>query len=165
MFPPNPSKPFILINIGLLWAWKNLWGYGRKVHATFRPWGIHWDPIYDHLGPMLSGTPPASGPSERQRRGLLVVPTDPQPVDTTGCTPCLFTGMSARYDIDLPTLRAHEAWHRPGRARVLVPPPFGRSSSRRRQRRRRDHEGERCYALGTSSTVPPCDAPSTASLA
>ena len=47
-------KTFNLIEIGILWAWKNLRGYGRKVHAKFWPWGIPWYPIYDHLGSMLS---------------------------------------------------------------------------------------------------------------
>ena len=26
---------------------KNLWGYGRKVHAKCWPWGMPWDSIYD----------------------------------------------------------------------------------------------------------------------
>ena len=38
-----------LITFEPLWAWQNLWGYGRKVHAKFWPWGMPWDPIYDHL--------------------------------------------------------------------------------------------------------------------
>ena len=53
MIPPKPQKLINLIKIGSLWAWKNLWGYGRKVHAKFWPWGMLWDPIYDHFGPML----------------------------------------------------------------------------------------------------------------
>ena len=44
MTPLDPSKPFILIKIGALWAWQNLRGYGRKVHAKFGPWGMLWDP-------------------------------------------------------------------------------------------------------------------------
>ena len=52
--PLDLSKPIILIETGPLWAWQNLWGYGRKVHAKFWPWGMPWHPIYDHLGPMLS---------------------------------------------------------------------------------------------------------------
>ena len=28
---------------------KNLWGYGRKVHAKFLPWGTPWDPSYDNF--------------------------------------------------------------------------------------------------------------------
>ena len=36
-------KIFILIIFGPLWAWQNLWGYGRKVHAKFWPWGMPWD--------------------------------------------------------------------------------------------------------------------------
>ena len=47
-------KLIILNNFDPLWAWQNLWGYGRKVHAKFWPWGTPWDPIYDHLGLMLS---------------------------------------------------------------------------------------------------------------
>ena len=50
----TPKKLFDLVKIGFLWAWKNLWGYGRKVHAKFWPWGMPWDLIYGHLGPMLS---------------------------------------------------------------------------------------------------------------
>ena len=38
MTPPKPSKTINLIKIGVLWAGKNLWGYGRKVHAKFWPW-------------------------------------------------------------------------------------------------------------------------------
>ena len=49
MTPLDPSKPLILIETGLLWAWQNLWGYSRKVHAKFWPWGIPWDPSYDHF--------------------------------------------------------------------------------------------------------------------
>ena len=45
--PKNLQKLFDLIEIGILWAWKNLWGYGRKVHAKFWPWGTLWDPSYD----------------------------------------------------------------------------------------------------------------------
>ena len=52
--PKNLQELLNLAKIGSLWAWKNLWGYGRKVHAKFWPWGMSWDPIYDHLGPMLS---------------------------------------------------------------------------------------------------------------
>ena len=43
----NFQKLLNLIKIGSLWAWKNLWGYGRKVHAKFWPWGIPWDLSYD----------------------------------------------------------------------------------------------------------------------
>ena len=50
MTPLDPSKPFILIKIGALWAWQNLWGYGRKVHAKFWLWGMPWDSSYDHFG-------------------------------------------------------------------------------------------------------------------
>ena len=53
MTTPKPQQLLNEIKIGSLWAWKNLWGYGRKVHAKFWPWGMPWDPIYDHLGPML----------------------------------------------------------------------------------------------------------------
>ena len=38
-----------LINFGSLWAWQNLWGYGRKVHAKFWPWGTPYDQSYDHF--------------------------------------------------------------------------------------------------------------------
>ena len=41
------SKTVDLIKIGSLWPWKNLWGYGRKVHAEFWPLGTPWDPSYD----------------------------------------------------------------------------------------------------------------------
>ena len=53
MTPNKCLKMLNLINFEPLWAWQNLWGYGRKVHAKFWPWGMPWDPIYDHLGPML----------------------------------------------------------------------------------------------------------------
>ena len=49
MTPLVTSKPIILIKIGPLWAWQNLRGYGRKVHAKFLPCGIPWDPSYDHF--------------------------------------------------------------------------------------------------------------------
>ena len=42
-------KTVNLIKIGVLWVWKNLWGYCRKVHAKFWPWGTRWDPSYDHF--------------------------------------------------------------------------------------------------------------------
>jgi hypothetical protein len=45
--PKNIKKLVNLIKIGSLLAWKNLWGYGRKVHAKFCPWGTPWDPSYD----------------------------------------------------------------------------------------------------------------------
>ena len=51
-------KTFNLIKIGVLRVWKNLWGYGRKVHAKFWPWGNPWNPSYDHfcvsVGPRFS---------------------------------------------------------------------------------------------------------------
>ena len=47
--PPDPSKPVILIKIGIIWTWSNLWGYGRKVHAKFWPWGMPWDRSYDYF--------------------------------------------------------------------------------------------------------------------
>ena len=50
IWPPlDPSNPFIFIKIAALWAWQTLWGYGRKVHAKFWPWGMPWDPSYDHF--------------------------------------------------------------------------------------------------------------------
>ena len=49
MTPNKVFKTFNLIKIGILWVWKNLWGYGRKVHAKFWPWGTPWDPSYDHF--------------------------------------------------------------------------------------------------------------------
>ena len=49
MTPQKPQKLFNLIKIGSLWAWKNLRGYGRKLHAKFWPWGTPWDLIYDHF--------------------------------------------------------------------------------------------------------------------
>ena len=49
MTPLDPSKPPILIKTGLLWAWQNLRGYGRKVHAKFWPQGMPWDPSSDHF--------------------------------------------------------------------------------------------------------------------
>ena len=42
---PKVLKTFNLIKIGVLWVWKNLWGYGSKVHAKFWPWGIPWDRV------------------------------------------------------------------------------------------------------------------------
>jgi hypothetical protein len=54
MTPQKAFKKLLnLIQIGSLWAWKNVRGYGRKVHAKFWPWGMPWDQIYDHLGPIL----------------------------------------------------------------------------------------------------------------
>jgi len=53
MTPQNLQTLLNLIEIGSLWAWKNLWEYDRKVHAKFWPWAMPWDPIHDHLGPML----------------------------------------------------------------------------------------------------------------
>ena len=47
MTPLDPSTPAILIQIGPLWAWQNLWGYGRKVRVKFWPCGMPWDPSYD----------------------------------------------------------------------------------------------------------------------
>ena len=47
--PTKMLKNVNLIKIGSLWVWKNLWGYGRKVHAKFWPWGMPWDPIYDYF--------------------------------------------------------------------------------------------------------------------
>jgi len=56
--PPKNLQPLLnLIKFGSLWAWKNLWGYGRKVHAQFWPWGTPWDPSYDppkHLQTLLN---------------------------------------------------------------------------------------------------------------
>ena len=37
-------KTFNLIKIGVLWVWKNLWGYGRNVYAKFWPWGTPLGP-------------------------------------------------------------------------------------------------------------------------
>ena len=48
--PQQMLKTVKLIKIGVFWVWKNLWGYGRKVHAKLWPWGNPWDPIYDHFG-------------------------------------------------------------------------------------------------------------------
>ena len=42
MTSPKVLKTLNLIKIGVVWVWKNLWGYGRKVHAKFWPWGNHW---------------------------------------------------------------------------------------------------------------------------
>ena len=39
MTPTKPLKTISLIQIGVLWVKKNLWQYGRKVHAKFWPWG------------------------------------------------------------------------------------------------------------------------------
>ena len=39
MTPSKVLKTRNSIKIGVLWVWKNLWGYGRKVHAKFWPWG------------------------------------------------------------------------------------------------------------------------------
>ena len=49
MTPNKCLKMLNLINFDPLWAWQNLWGYGRKVHAKFWPWGKPWDPSYDHF--------------------------------------------------------------------------------------------------------------------
>ena len=46
--PLKNLQPLLtLIKNESLWAWKNIWGYGRKVHAKFWPWGTPWDPSYD----------------------------------------------------------------------------------------------------------------------
>ena len=45
----DPTKPFIFIKFGALWARQNLWGYGRTVHAKFWPWWMPSDPSYDHF--------------------------------------------------------------------------------------------------------------------
>ena len=45
--PKHFQKLLNLIKIESLWAWKNLWGYGRKVHANFWQWWTPWDPSYD----------------------------------------------------------------------------------------------------------------------
>ena len=37
----------------VLWAWQNLWGYGRKVHAKFWLWGMPWEPSYDNFVPYV----------------------------------------------------------------------------------------------------------------
>ena len=47
--PQKLQKLQYLIDFDTLWAWQNLWGYGRKVHAKFWPWGMIWDPSYDHF--------------------------------------------------------------------------------------------------------------------
>ena len=49
MTPKNSLKMLNLINFERLWAWQNLWGYGRKVHAKFWPWGTPWDLSYDYF--------------------------------------------------------------------------------------------------------------------
>ena len=49
MTPLVPSKHSISIKIGLLRAWQNFWGYGRKVHAKFSPWGTPWDLSCDNF--------------------------------------------------------------------------------------------------------------------
>ena len=50
MTSPKVLKTFNLIKIGVLWVWKNLWGYGRKVHAKFWPWGMPWDRVMTTFG-------------------------------------------------------------------------------------------------------------------
>ena len=49
MTPQKCLQMFKLTKIGVLWVWKNLWGYGRKVHAKVWSWGTPWDPSYDHF--------------------------------------------------------------------------------------------------------------------
>ena len=34
----------------VLWAWKNFWGYDRKVHAKFWPWGCPGTRVMTMLG-------------------------------------------------------------------------------------------------------------------
>ena len=53
MTPLDSSKRDILMKSGPLWAWPNLWEYGRKVHAKFWAWGMPWDQICGHLGSIL----------------------------------------------------------------------------------------------------------------
>ena len=43
MTPKKCLKMSNLMNFEPLWAWQNLWGYGKKVHAKFWPWGMPWD--------------------------------------------------------------------------------------------------------------------------
>ena len=50
MTPQKVLKTTKLIEMGPLWVWQNLWGYGRKVHAKFWLCGMPWDPSYDHFG-------------------------------------------------------------------------------------------------------------------
>ena len=49
MTPQKLQKLLNLIKVGVLWAKKNVWGHGTKVHAKFWPWGTPWDPSYDHF--------------------------------------------------------------------------------------------------------------------
>ena len=45
MTPQECLEMIKLIEIGALWALKNLWGYGGKEHAKFWPWGNPLDLI------------------------------------------------------------------------------------------------------------------------
>ena len=45
----SASNPVKLVKIGPLWAWQNLWGYGKMILTKFWPWGMPWDLIYDHF--------------------------------------------------------------------------------------------------------------------
>ena len=47
--PKKCIKMLILIICGPLWAWQNLLGYDRKVHAKFWFQGTPWDPSYDYF--------------------------------------------------------------------------------------------------------------------
>ena len=49
MTPQKCLKPMKLFNLDPLWAWQNLWGYGKMILTSFWPWGMPWDPSYDHF--------------------------------------------------------------------------------------------------------------------
>ena len=50
--PKNASDYVVYLKLGPF-GHGTIWGYGRKRHAKFCPWGMPWDPIYDYLGSML----------------------------------------------------------------------------------------------------------------
>ena len=50
LWPPKKCLKLVnLINFDPLWAWQNLWGYGRIILTKFWPLGTPWDLSYDNF--------------------------------------------------------------------------------------------------------------------
>ena len=71
MTPQNFQKQSNLMNFDPLWAWQNLCGYGRKVHAKSWPWGMPWEPIYCLVIIKIN----LFWSSQRKNQSILVVST------------------------------------------------------------------------------------------